>query len=86
MHRSRLASIPRRVAWYPGSQKKYSQFKNKYKDAEELGVAVPKGDEHAEYYPWLLRANLSPEEVRLPLTLTLAMKDIHKRQSGKQPF
>ena len=64
MTRSRLASIPRRVAWYPGSGKKYATFKSEFQDAEELGIEVTNGQQHAEYHPWLLRANLRPEEVR----------------------
>ena len=73
---------------WPGTRaakKSTPNSKTSTKDAEELGVAVPKGDEHAEYYPWLLRADLSPEEVRLPLTLILALNDIQKRQNRK-PF
>ena len=66
MHRSRLASIPRRVAWYPGSSKKYLAFKSEFKDAEELGIEVENGQQHVEYHPWLLRADLRPEEVKLP--------------------
>ena len=84
-NRSRLASIPRRVAWYPGSGKKYATFKKEFPDAEEFGIEVPDGSQHAEYFPWLLRANLSPKEVSVPEAKLLLLDKPHSSRLELHP-
>lgn len=51
-----LAETPRRVAWYPGSNDRFDAFRNRFPNAEELGVDSGPGTQ-----PWLLATGLTPE-------------------------
>ena len=61
--RKRLAELPRRFAWYPGSDKRSAAFKAKFRDAEELGTAVEGGETSAGFLPWIFKSGLTPDEV-----------------------
>jgi len=63
--RERLDAIPRRVPWYPGSEKRYTEFKAKFKGAQELGQ-VSSQPAPASCKPWLFEAGLTPEQVPPP--------------------
>lgn len=65
-HRARLDREPRRVAWYPGSEKRAAAFKAAIPGVEELGAIVEDDQQAAapsSYMPWLFKAGLSPEQV-----------------------
>ncbi|KAK9835218.1 hypothetical protein WJX81_006473 [Elliptochloris bilobata] len=64
--RQRLAREPRRVAWYPGSEKRAQTFRSSLPGIEALGTAVPPeaGATPQTYLPWLFKAGLSPSEAR----------------------
>ena len=53
------------MAWYPGSDKKYQEFKGKFSDAEEFGVKVHADEYPAAYHPWVFKSDLSPDEVTI---------------------
>ena len=61
--RERLAELPRRFAWYPGSDKRSAAFKAKFRDAEELGTAVEGGETSAGFLPWTFKSGLTPDQV-----------------------
>lgn len=70
--RRKLAALPNRVAYYPGSDAKHAAFLGRFPDAEPLGggsaqadgAALDSGSGRAEVAvtPWLLKAGLSPEQ------------------------
>ncbi|BDA42382.1 hypothetical protein COCOBI_03-2690 [Coccomyxa sp. Obi] len=65
--RARLDREPRRVAWYPGSEKRAAAFKAAIPGVEELGAIVEDDQQSAapsSYMPWLFKAGLSPEQAR----------------------
>ena len=62
--RQRLAELPRRFAWYPGSEKRWAAFKAKFRDAAELGTPVDGGEQSAGFLPWVFKSGLTPDEVR----------------------
>lgn len=66
--RESLLRLNRRVAWYPGSEKRFAAFRSKFKDAEELGVQLGEDSEPKPegYLPWLFKSGLSPAEVSFP--------------------
>ena len=70
--RSRLDKEPRRVAWYPGSEKRADAFKKAVGGVEELGQELGSGkgtSAPSTYIPWLFKSGLSPQEVSAHLTL-----------------
>jgi hypothetical protein len=70
--RAKLSSLPNRVAYYPGSDKKHAAFRARFPDVEALGAgstdadgaALGSGSARAEVRPspWLLKAGLPPDE------------------------
>lgn len=61
--RRRLARLPKRVAWYPGSHQKHAAFKAKFAGVEELGADSSPAAKPTGYLPWLFKSGLSPDEV-----------------------
>ena len=66
LYRERLDREPRRVAWYPGSEKRADAFKKAVGGVEELGQELGSAESTSapsSYIPWLFKSGLSPEEV-----------------------
>ena len=73
MRRGRLDKEPRRVAWYPGSEKRADAFKKAVGGVEELGQEISNGESTSApstYIPWLFKSGLTPEEVCAYLNIT----------------
>ena len=69
--RERLDREPRRVAWYPGSEKRADAFKKAVGGVEELGQVLSNGESTSApsaYIPWLFKSGLTPEEVSAHLS------------------
>ncbi|KAL4447993.1 hypothetical protein ABPG75_005212 [Micractinium tetrahymenae] len=71
--RRKLTSLPNRVAFYPGSDKKHAAFLARFEGVERLGegsaeaadgaaLASSSGRAELRPAPWLLKAGLRPEE------------------------
>ncbi|PSC73701.1 NAD-dependent aldehyde dehydrogenase [Micractinium conductrix] len=70
--RRKLAALPNRVAYYPGSDKKHAAFLARFEGVETLGegsaaadgaaLASSSGRAELRPTPWLLKAGLSPEQ------------------------
>lgn len=70
--RAKLASLPNRVAYYPGSDAKHSAFLSRFGDAEQLGpgdtaadgaqLASNSGRAEMHVTPWLLKTGLTPQQ------------------------
>lgn len=65
--RSRIDAQYPKNAYYPGSEKKFEDFKKKFPDAEELGQSregrlADLNDNAVKCSKWLLKTGLSPEE------------------------
>ncbi|KAL4444976.1 hypothetical protein ABPG77_004026 [Micractinium sp. CCAP 211/92] len=71
--RRRLAALPNRVAYYPGSDKRHAAFLARFEGVERLGegsadgadgvaLASDSGRVELRPVPWLLKAGLRPDE------------------------
>ncbi len=72
--RERLDKEPRRVAWYPGSEKRADAFMKAVGGVEELGQDISNGDSTSApstYIPWLFKSGLTPEEVSTNFLLSV---------------
>lgn len=73
--RLKLAALPNRIAYYPGSDKKTAAFMQRFESVECLGSGAVEGDgeqlscssQHADVKttPWLLKAGLTPDQAAL---------------------
>eukprot|EP00884_Botryococcus_braunii_P012779 jgi/Botrbrau1/21501/Bobra.174_2s0009.2 len=67
----KLDALPRRVAWYPGSEKRAAAFQAAFPQAACLGYEVPQGHTTPACIPWMFASGLTPEQVNPPSTLSL---------------
>lgn len=70
--RRKLDALPRRVAWYPGSEHKATAFQKALPQAAKLGSTVPAAASNPAYLPWMFASGLTPDTVALPTCALLA--------------